>query len=134
MKRIGKKLGKPTLLTSRNVARCVSGRKLNVLGELARYVSFVGETKKAVVLVLKKNKNITNLFGTDGIALIDLWYLPINSFCNQVNTVTTSNITATEKFKTELKRKFPEVFRKVLGSVQKQRRNLKLNKMYLLWP
>ena len=70
-------------------------------------ISFVGKIKKAVVLVLK---NTTNLFGTDGIALFDLWDLPIYSFCNQVNAVTTSNITTTQKFKTELKRKFPEVF------------------------
>ena len=50
-----------------------------------------------------------NLIGTDDIALFDLWDLPINSFSNQVNTVTTSNITATEKLKTEFK-KFLEIF------------------------
>ena len=66
-------------------------------------VTFPGETKKAVVLVLK---NTTNLFRI----IFDLWDLPINSFCNQINMVTASNITATENFKTELKRKFPEDF------------------------
>ena len=67
----------------------------------------MGKIKKAVVLVLKNTKN---LFRTDGIALFDLWDLPINSFGNQVIMVTTSNITKTENVKTKLKRKFPEVF------------------------
>ena len=61
----------------------------------------MGKIKKAVVVVLKKQI----FFGTDSIALFDLWDLRINSFCNQINTVTTSNITATEKFRTESKRK-----------------------------
>ena len=55
---------------------------------------------------------------------------PANQFVLLLNTITTSNITATEKCKTELKRKFPEdFFQKVLGCVQKQRRNLILKKM-----
>ena len=122
-----KKLGKLNLLTSRKVTHGVSGRKLNFFGKFACNISFMGKIKKAVVLVLK---NTTNLFGMDSIALFDLWDLPINLFFNQVNLVTTSNITELEKFKTGLKRKFPEVFfLKVLGHVQKQRQNLKLKKM-----
>ena len=57
------------------------------LGELANNMSFMGKINRAVIL-----KNPTNLFGTDGIAFIDLWDLRINSFRNQVNSVTTSNI------------------------------------------
>ena len=87
-------------------------------------------------------RSTVNLFRTDGIALFDLWDLPINLFCNQVNMVTTSTIMATEKFKTELKRMFPEVFSEGLGMCTKA--NLKFKKMqnqysgqkrvYLLWP
>ena len=55
---------------------------------------------------------------------------PANQSVYQVNMITTNDITVTEIFKTELKRKYPEVFfAKVFGSVQKQRQNLKVKKM-----
>ena len=54
-------------MTSRKVARGVSGRKLHFLDEFDSNISFVGKTKKAVVLVLK---NTANLFGMDGIAFV----------------------------------------------------------------
>ena len=44
-----------------------------------------------------------NLFGTNGLDLFGLWDRPISSFCNQVNTAATSNITAIETFKIEKK-------------------------------
>ena len=54
-------------------------------------------------------KNTKNLFRTDGIALFDLWNLPINFFSNQVNMVTTSTIMATEKNQNWIQRKFLKV-------------------------
>ena len=67
-----------------------------------------------LLLILRLEKCVSH-----SIVIFDIWDLLINSFCNQVNTVTTSNITAIAKFKTELKRKFPEVFFfQVLGRVQ----------------
>ena len=120
-----KKLVKPSLLTSRKVAGGVSGRKLHFLGVFACNISFMGQTEKAVVLKLK---NTTNLIGTDGTALFDLWDLLINSFSKQVNRVTTSNMTAIENFKKTIKKKVPISFSKGLGTCTKKR-NLKLLRM-----
>ena len=44
-------------------------------------------------------KNTANLFGTDWIALFDLWDLPINSFCCKINIVCSRVNMATTKFK-----------------------------------
>ena len=53
-----KKLSKPSLLTSRKVARDVFGRKLNFFSEFACYISFVRKIKEAMILVLKNTMNI----------------------------------------------------------------------------
>ena len=45
-------------------------------------------------------KNTKNSFRTADIVFFDFWVLLINSFCDQVNIVTTNNI-ITEKFQNE---------------------------------
>ena len=55
MKRLGKKLGKPNLLTSRKVSRGVLGRKLDLLGEFACNISFVGKKEKSSGACVKKH-------------------------------------------------------------------------------
>ena len=64
-----RKMGKPSLVTSKIIAYGVSRKKKIFLDEFTSNISFAGKTKKrknnnkkAVVLVLK---NTTNLFGTD---------------------------------------------------------------------
>lgn len=76
-----KKIGKPTLVRSEKVAKGVTGRKLNFIGEFMCNISFGGKTCKAKVYVLK---NTSDLLGTDWMALFDLWDIPISSFCNSV--------------------------------------------------
>ena len=119
-KRLGKKLGKPSLLAWRKVVCGVSGRTLNFLGKFVCNFSFVEKTKKSLVLVLK---NTTNLLPSC-IALFNLWDLPINSFSNQVKTATYYG--KKKKIKTELKRKFPEVFSECLGTCTKAKAKFKV--------
>ena len=76
-----RKLGKISLLNSRKVARCVLKRKLFVFFFFLSWVN-----SPATFLSWEKNqksgctcsKKTQNLFGTDGLALFDLWDLPTN--------------------------------------------------------
>ena len=51
-------------------------------------------------------KNTENVFSTDWIQEFNLWDLPINTFCQKVEILTTEK----QSFKTELKKTFPEIF------------------------
>ena len=64
-------------------AKGVSGKKLQFKSEVICNVSFGGKTVKAKVFMLN---DTSNLIGTDGRALFDLWNLLINSFCDKVNS------------------------------------------------
>ena len=68
-------------------------------------------------------KNTENLFGTDWIQEFNLWDLPINAFCQKVESLTTEK----QSLKTELKKNFPEIFAASLGeNVQKTVAKFKL--------
>lgn len=98
-----KRLDKPTMLKTNKIARTVTGEKINFEGEIITNVTLNGTTKKLKMFVLK---NTNNLFGTDWMQQFNLWDLPINTFCQKIENLTTE----AEKLKKELKGTFPEVF------------------------
>ena len=102
-----RKMAKPSLLTTRKVACGVSGKKLNFFCEFDCNISFVEKTKKAVVLVWKN----TNLLERMVLPYLIFGTCQSIYFCNQVSMIPKSNITATGKFKSELK-SFQKFFRR----------------------
>ena len=107
-----RKLNKSTLQKTSKTAKTVTGTKIKFEGELITKVTFNGTTKKLKLFVLK---NIENLFGTDWIQEFNLWDLPINTFCQKVESLTTEK----QSLKTELKKTFPEIFAASLGKCTK---------------
>ena len=81
-----KKLGKPTLLRSNKMPISVTRKKLKFEGELITNVTFQGRTLKLKMFVLK---NIENLFGTHWMEKFKQWDMPINSFCQKLENLTT---------------------------------------------
>ena len=67
-------------------AKTVIGTKIKFEGELITKVTFNGTTTKLKLFVLK---NTENLFRTDWIQEFSLWGLPINTFCQKVESLTT---------------------------------------------
>ena len=84
-------------------ARTVTGDKIKFEGKMIIPISLNGITKKLKVFVLK---NTENVFGSDWFQKFNLWDQPINTFCQEVECITTE----AEKIKMELKSSFPEVF------------------------
>ena len=66
-------------------ARTVTGDKIKFEGEIIIPVSLNGITKKLKVFVLK---NTENLFRSDWCQKFNLWYQPINTFCQKVECIT----------------------------------------------
>ena len=60
-------------------------------------------------------RNAQNLFGMDCMEEFDLFYVPINTFCNKIDGSTISS----DKLKKELKIKFPEIFSEGFGFCSK---------------
>ena len=89
-------------------ARMVTGDKIKFEGEIIIPVSLNGITKKLKIFALK---NTENLFGSDWFQKFNLWNLPINTFCQKVESITAE----AEKIKMERKGSFPEVFSAGLG-------------------
>ena len=67
-------------------------------------------------------KNTENLFGTDWIREFNLWDLPINTFCQKVESLRTEK----QSLKTKLKKTFPEIFAASLGKFTKTAAKFKL--------
>lgn len=109
---IWENLGKPTLLKSNKIARTVTGKRINFVGEIWVNINFNNKTIKMKIFVMK---NTNNLFGTDAITKFNLWDVPINSFCTNI-TESKNNI---KDLQTELKIEFPEVFAEGLGRCTK---------------
>ena len=110
--RTWRRLNKTALLRTKKTARSVRGDSINILGEVVITVTLNRIAKKLIAYVLK---NKDNLFGTDWIEIFNLWDCPLGTFCRKLE----SPITNTEKFKYELKQKFPEVFLSGLGKCTK---------------
>ena len=83
------------------VTRSVSERKLNLKSEFTYNVSFIEKTFKSEVHM---QPGMTNLFGTDWIALFDLWEVPVNSFCNKINVEKIKKEKIISKFKKKKKK------------------------------
>ena len=98
-----KNIGKPTLLKSNKIARTVTGRKINFVGEGWLNIHFNNKIKKMRIFVVR---NTNNLFGTDAITKFNLWDLPISSFCNKIKEYKDD----LQIIKDEIKKTFPEVF------------------------
>ena len=81
-----KRIGKPTMLQTKKVARSVTGEKISFEGEVIINVTLKNKTKKLRLFVLK---NTTNLFGTDWIQQFELWDSPISDFCQKIENHTT---------------------------------------------
>ena len=67
-------------------------------------------------------KNTENVFGTDWIQVFNLWDLPINTFCQKVESLTMEK----RSLKTKLKKTFPEIFATSLGKCIKTAAKFKL--------
>ena len=67
-------------------------------------------------------KNTEKLFGTDWIQEFNLWDLPINTFCQKGESLTTEK----QSLKTELKKTFPQIFAASLGKCTKTAAKFKL--------
>ena len=100
-------------------AKTVTGTKIKFKGELITKVTFNGTTKKSKLFMLK---NTENLFGTDLIQEFNLEDLPINTFCQKVESLTTKK----QSLKTELKKTFLEIFAASLGKCTKTAAKFKL--------
>ena len=59
-----KNIRKPTLFKSNKIARTVTGRKINFVGEVSLIINFNNKIKKMKIFVMQ---NTNNLFGTDAI-------------------------------------------------------------------
>ena len=112
-----KNIGKPTL------ARTVTGRKINFVGEVWLNMNFNNKIKKMKIFVMQ---NTNNLFGTDAITKFNLWDLPISSFCNSIEEYKDNS----QNIKEEIKKTFPEVFLEGLGKCTEMTAKIKLKKMY----
>ena len=107
-----KRLGKPTMLQTKKVARSVLNNKIKFEGEVITNVTLKDKTKKLRVFILK---NTENLFGTDWLEEFELWDTPISDFCLKVENHTTE----ADVVKQELKENFPDVFSGGLGRCTK---------------
>lgn len=98
---IWRKTGRPKLTDTNKIARGIAGKTLKFKDELKCNVSFCDKTFRSNVYVHKGNNSC--LFGIDRIVLFNLWELPVNSFCNQMNTWEKKKLKQTEKFMRDLK-------------------------------
>ncbi|XP_026441989.1 uncharacterized protein K02A2.6-like, partial [Papaver somniferum] len=95
------KIGKPTLMRTKKVARSVTGERIKFEGEVITNVTLKGKTLKLKMFVLR---NTNNLFGTDWIQKFELWDSPISDFCQKVESFRTE----AEKLKKDLRESFPK--------------------------
>ena len=84
-----------------------SQEKIEIVKVHSIVTSLLFERHLNQVFVLQ---NFSNLLGTDGIVLFDLWKLPINSFYNKTDVSPLSKERVVENLMKVLKSKFPEVF------------------------
>ena len=103
IKKLGKKLGRSTMIKSTKIVKSVTGEKIEFEGEFITNATFNGKTLKLTSFVLK---NTNNLFGTDWRTQFQLCDLPVNSYCQKIENLSTK----AEKLKEEVKVADPEFF------------------------
>ena len=117
--RTWRKLDELTLLKMDKTAKSVTGKNINILGEVILTVTQNGVTKKLKVYVLK---NSNNLFGTDWIEKFNLWDCPKTTFCRKIESTTSNSV----NLKKELKQRFPLFFSGGLEKCSKLKAKLKV--------
>ena len=98
-----KKLGRLTMIKFTKIVRSVIGEKIKFKEQLITNAIFNGKTFKLKSFILK-NRN--NLFATDWMTQFQLWDLPVNSYCQKIENLSTE----AEKLKKELKVTYSEIF------------------------
>ncbi|XP_055543388.1 uncharacterized protein K02A2.6-like [Wyeomyia smithii] len=97
-------IGHPAANPTTQTAKSASGEKLDLLYEFIGKVSLNGCTQNGRVFV---SGNSLNLLGIDLIDKFNLWSLPMDKFCNKIESAA-QDISA-------LKRVYPELFSNKLG-------------------
>ena len=95
------KIGRQKLLNTVKVARDVSRNKLKLKSEFNGCVSFGGKTYNSKVYVVSRNNS--GFFGINWIVLFGLSVMPINSFCNKLDTTEKKKSRQIEEFLTDQK-------------------------------
>ena len=88
-RRTWRKLNKPTLLKTEEIAKSVTGENINILSEVILTVTLNGFTKKLKAYVLK---NSDNLFGRDWIEKFNLWDCPMSTLCRKIENTTSNSV------------------------------------------
>ncbi|XP_055522812.1 uncharacterized protein K02A2.6-like [Wyeomyia smithii] len=101
---VWKQIGHPAANPTTQTAKSASGEKLDLLYEFVGKVSLNGCTQNGRILV---SGNSLNLLGIDLIDKFNLWSLPMDKFCNKLESAA-QDISA-------LKRVYPELFSNKLG-------------------
>ncbi|XP_058465077.1 uncharacterized protein K02A2.6-like [Malaya genurostris] len=107
-KPIWRKVGSPRLSPSTVKAKTASGNILPLEGEFRCDVTIGGNTRSEIIRVTEKQ---LQLLGSDLVDSFDLWSVPMDTFCCQVSSSSTSSAA--------LSSAFPEVFSEKLGLCNK---------------
>ncbi|XP_058456872.1 uncharacterized protein K02A2.6-like [Malaya genurostris] len=107
-KPIWRKVGSPILSPSTVKAKTASGNILPLEGEFRCDVTIGGNTRSEIIRVTEKQ---LQLLGSDLVDSFDLWSVPMDTFCCQVSSSSTSSAA--------LSSAFPEVFSEKLGLCNK---------------
>ena len=87
-------------------------------------MSFDGKMYNSKIYIVPGNNSC--LFSINWIVLFDLWEMPINSFCNKLDATEQKESRQIEKFLTDQKNKFPQVFSENLGHCMKTKVRFKI--------
>lgn len=114
------KIGKPVTQKCKHTARNASGETLNIISQFDCQVTLNNQTIKTTCFVT--NIHNLNLFGIEWIQKFNLWDVPINNICNQVNC----DLITKTNFVLDFQQKFPDVFSDDLGTCKKTTATLHL--------
>ena len=115
-----RKIDRPTVHRTTQIAHSASGGKLNIVGEIPCIVSKDAVTTNATVYLTKKPA--LDLMGLDLIETLDLADHSINSICKRITTYNTSEWSQ----KNAMLQKHQDVFQEGLGECMKAKAVLTL--------